>query len=189
MSKKINKTEQEYNLNRHNIKDNGSIEYEVKKHDRQKHVDKKVDVVKALRYRLYHKLSYREIAEKFNCHHSAVQRALEPFLVFLEQPPQVIDAYQQFEAFFVSVAKLRLLEFLIRRDKLEKATVNQIAYALAQLDHIYRLSTNQATENIDIKALNISLHELKKQRKELEVELSLISKQIEELPEEDENVR
>ncbi|RLB07733.1 MAG: hypothetical protein DRG27_06245, partial [Deltaproteobacteria bacterium] len=77
--------------------------------------------------------------------------------------------------------------YLIDPAKLEKAPLYQLAIAFDKLDHAYRLASNQATENIDIRSLNLSLHELKKQRAELEAELSVITKQLESMPDEQES--
>ena len=140
--------------------------------------DKKIDVAEALKLRLYNLLSWEEIAKRFSVSSATIRYHLEPFLKFLDHPPQIYQAYQKFESALLQLAKVKILEYMLNPSVLEKATINNLAYAFSQLDHAYRLSSGQSTENVDVRSLQMSLHELKKQRAQLEAELKLITKQI-----------
>lgn len=58
-----------------------------------------------------------------------------------------LDDWEKQKANLLSAAQHELLKSMLREDKLEKASVNNLAYALTQVHTATRLERNQATAN------------------------------------------
>ena len=111
----------------------------------------KVDVGKALRLRIQNKMTYDLIAKQFGVSRQAIAKSLKPFLQFLENPGQV-EAYRENRAEFLDSAEIRLLQQIIDEGKLKAASVNNLAYAIGQLNNIGRLERGQSTTNVALVA-------------------------------------
>lgn len=132
----------------------------------------KIDVAKALTLRLQRKLTFEEIASKFGVSRQAVQQALDKFNKFIESPENTA-AYQDNKAQLLDTAQFKILNELLDSEKLEKASINNLAYAYSQLDQSARLERGQSTANIAYADYGRSLAELHTQRQALEQELGI----------------
>ena len=108
----------------------------------------KIDVAKALRMRLKNRLSFAEIGKHFNASPQAVEQRLSAFKAYIEDP-EVIAAYDESKAEMLSAAERVLLEKILDVEKLEKASTNNIAYALTAVNTMNRLERGQATSIVD----------------------------------------
>jgi len=106
-----------------------------------------IDVNKALKLRIEHNLSYRDIADKLGVSKSAVHQALQRFHKLITNPESVI-AYRENKANLLDAVELELVSNLADSEKLKKASINNLAYSISQIDHIKRLERNQSTANI-----------------------------------------
>jgi predicted DNA-binding protein YlxM (UPF0122 family) len=111
-------------------------------------VDKGIDVEKALRLRLKNRLSFREIGELMNVSGQAIEQRLSAFKAYI-QDPDVIHAYEQNKAELLSSVEKGLIEKILDPEKLEKANLNNVAYAFTQIHTANRLERNQATAITD----------------------------------------
>ncbi len=97
---------------------------------------------------------------------SAVFQALKRFLSILVEPDE-LEAYKQYKISLLSSAELRLLERLVNDEVVEKASLNNVAYAFRQVFDSGRLEQGKSTENIDTFALTASIEDVRKRRMEL----------------------
>ncbi|WP_347275417.1 hypothetical protein [Candidatus Kuenenia sp.] len=138
--------------------------------DRKPLVFRKIDLAEALKLRLVNKLTYGEIAKRFGCHKSAVHGALSRFTKILKEPGE-IEAYSKYKADLLNSAELTMLEKVMDTETIEKASLNNAAYAFAQLHNAGRLERGKSTSNVDMRQLTMSLQELQEEQRRLEKEL------------------
>ncbi len=109
----------------------------------------KIDLEKALRYRLVHGLSYAEIGARFGVGKSAVKQRLNRFTAFIEAP-DAIAGYRNFKADILESVELKLAASLMDPAKLEKASLNNVAYSIRQVSDILRLEKGLATSRTSL---------------------------------------
>ena len=117
----------------------------------------RVDIGKALKLRLDNKLSYQAIGDKLGCSKQHIHQALTPFLKLIDNP-EALHAYQNNRANLLDAAEMELLTKIVDPDKLQKASLNNMAYAIGNLNNLSRLERGQSTSNVinihqDIKEL------------------------------------
>ncbi len=109
------------------------------------------DVLKAYRLRVLNKLSYQEIPEQLGAPKSSVYRALSE-LVALTHDPERVEQFEEIRPALLSVVEERLIASLVDEEAIQKASLNNRAYAFSQVAMQGRLSRGQSTENIGILA-------------------------------------
>lgn len=118
-----------------------------------------VDTADLFRMRFVNHLTYDEIAKHFQCSKQNVRQRLMKFVAKLPSELQT-KIYETNKVKVLSLAELTLLKELFDTKKLNKASINNLAYAFAQIFTARRLEAGQATENI-------SYADLTKQKQEL----------------------
>lgn len=118
----------------------------------------KIDVARALKLRLKNGLSFDEIALHFSCSRQAVHQALRRFLHVLDHP-EAIKAFEDSKAALLTVVEMKLLESLVDKDKLSKASLNNVAYAYDQIHKANRLEQDLSTSNIAEKLIFTVIHQ------------------------------
>lgn len=136
----------------------------------------KVDAAQALKMRLVKKMSYQEIGDKFGCDKSVVFRAIKRFENIIKEPEE-IEAYRQCRAELIDSAEMQVLEKMCNPETVAKASLNNAAYAFAQLHNAGRLERGKSTQNVDMRQLTMSLSELQEEQKRLEKELGITETQ------------
>ena len=131
----------------------------------------KIDINKALELRMKKGLSYGEIAQFFHCSEQAVEQALKRFSALLLKPNE-IAAYRGQKGAILESVEARLLHELVDPSRVEKASLNNVAYALGTVGNMTRLEKGQSTSNVAYKELTSSLDELNQERKQLEEALN-----------------
>lgn len=106
-----------------------------------------IDVPKALKLRVVHKLSYAEIAQRFGVSKQAVHDRLSKISNLLEDP-ELTGGYRENKSDILEAAQMRMVNEMLDPGKIEKASVNNLAYAAGQLDNMIRLERGQSTSNI-----------------------------------------
>jgi hypothetical protein len=108
-----------------------------------------IDIAQAWKLRVVNKLSFGEIAKQMGCSKSTVHAALQR-LNDLVPDPHVVNAYEGVEAHLLTAGKARLLRSLMDEEAIEKASLNNRAFAFSQLFNAHRLATHQSTENVGV---------------------------------------
>ncbi len=107
----------------------------------------KIDLELALKLRLVHGLTYAEIGARFGVGKSAVKQRLNRFTAFIEAP-DAIAGYRNHKADILESVELRLAASLLDPAKLEKASLNNVAYSYRQVSDMVRLASGKSTSNI-----------------------------------------
>lgn len=108
----------------------------------------KVDKVKAYRLRVINRLSFEEIGQLMGVSRQAIAKALASLNHLIPDPEQT-KAYQEVRPDILSSVEEQLVTSLMDRDKIAKANLNNVAYALTQVSSLRRLETGQSTANIN----------------------------------------
>jgi len=139
------------------------------------HQHRKIDVAQALKMRLKG-FTYQAIADKFGVRKQAVCASLKAFTSVLQDTGRTL-AYVDCKAEVLDAVEARMVSEMVDPGKLEKASVNNLAYAISQLDHIKRLERGQSTENLDVMAVSASLESIQDNLKALRLaKARLVSK-------------
>lgn len=109
----------------------------------------KVDIGKALKLYLFQGVSQTDIAKMMRCSQQAIQKAIAPFVILLKNP-EALQTFRDRKIDLLDSVTMELMENLVVSDKLKKASLNNVAYALTQVHHITQLEKGQPTENIDV---------------------------------------
>jgi hypothetical protein len=110
----------------------------------------KIDVAKALKLRLQGN-TFDEIGLIFDCSGSAVHQALSRFEPFINQlAPGQLTAYSESRADLFNVVEAHLTGSLLDPSALQKASLNNRAYALKVIHEARRLETGQSTSNLSV---------------------------------------
>ena len=104
------------------------------------------DVLKAYRLRVLNRLSYQEIADQLGEPKSSVYKALAQ-LVALTHDQERMEQYEEIRPALLSAAEERLLASLVDEEAIQKATLNNRAYAFQQLHTARRLEQGKSTSN------------------------------------------
>ena len=132
--------------------------------------NKSIDVGKALTLRLKNGLSYGDITKQFNVSRPAVYKRLKPFENFIKDPDS-LNAYGENRAAILNSAEMTMIKEMVNGDKLEKASVNNIAYAYNTLFNARRLDQGESTANISHHLLSEKVSELDREEAILRAEL------------------
>lgn len=112
----------------------------------------RVDVAKALKLRM-NGATLEDIADLQGVSKQAIDQALktfEPFIKGLE--PGQLTAYSEERAGLFNVVEKQLTGLLLDQQKGEKASLNNVAYALKVVHEARRLETGQSTSNMSVLA-------------------------------------
>ena len=117
----------------------------------------KIDINLALKYYFVNNLSLQDIADKFNVTRQAVDQRIKKVMKLLGEEEDN-KAYNDHRAYFLNGIERQLLNQIIDKDKLKKATTGNIAYAVDKINNMRRLELNQSTDNqaVQIKIIRFS---------------------------------
>lgn len=107
---------------------------------------KRIDLSKALKLRLVNRLTLQEIATQLGTSKQSVQQALSRFSTLCADP-DIAHAYEQSRPALLSAVEEQMLQSLVDPSKLEKASLNNVAYSLTQVSQLRRLESGQSTVN------------------------------------------
>ena len=139
-----------------------------------KRPNQKVDISAALRLRLVNKLSYADIAEKMGVQKQAVHQALQRFERIIDQPDE-LEAYRRSKSDLLEAAEMKLISKIVDEETISKASLNNAAYAFAQLHNAGRLERGKSTSNIDIKQTSEEISALEAEYRVLQEQLAIKS--------------
>jgi len=127
----------------------------------------KLDISRALMLRLNNKLSYQQIANILDAPKSTVHASLKPFIALIENP-KAAEAYGDNRAPLLNSIEMGILCKLMDEDKVKKATLGNMAYALDKITQARRLEEGKSTANVDARVLTADLSKIDKEIAELE---------------------
>lgn len=105
----------------------------------------RIDTMQALKMRFKNKNTYQEIADYFGVSKPAVHEHIQRVIAHIDDP-EIVEQYEKNKAEILSSVERQLVAQLLDRDKIEKASLNNVAYAYAQVANQNRLQRGQATE-------------------------------------------
>lgn len=108
-----------------------------------------LDVNKAVELRLVRGLTYQEIADKLGVPKTTVFDRVSKILGLLDNP-ELNKSYANNRVEALNAAERVIFANLTDPAKLEKASLNNVAYAFQQIHNARRLEAGLATENVDI---------------------------------------
>jgi hypothetical protein len=108
-----------------------------------------LDLQKIVNLRLKNKLSYRQIGAMCGVSKDTIKDRLRPLKRLLANP-EAVENYRENRADYMDVIEHKLATQILDEDKLKTASVNNIAYAMAQLNNIGRLERGQSTANVQV---------------------------------------
>jgi len=104
----------------------------------------KIDIVEAFKLKFQHHLTYAQIAERFNVKAPSVHASLKRFMHVLHNPEESA-VYEQNRAQILTAVEFRLVNQLANKKKIKAASLNNIAYAVGQINNMIRLEKGQPT--------------------------------------------
>jgi DNA-binding CsgD family transcriptional regulator len=105
-------------------------------------------------------LTHNEIAPIVECHPQTVSRTLEKFKEFFTDLDKTVE-YQQVRGQLLNAAESRLLRSVVDEQAIEKASLNQRAYAMKEVHNMRRLNENLSTSNTSLQVSKSELMPLK----------------------------
>jgi transcriptional regulator with XRE-family HTH domain len=110
---------------------------------------RKIDVPQALSLRYQHHLSDEQIAKFFNCSKNAVSQRLKDVMKNLPSTEE-LELFRQAKGDLMDAAFFQVLMAVTDPEKLEKASLNNAAYAVRQLYEMIRLEQGKSTANFSM---------------------------------------
>ena len=114
------------------------------------------DTNKLLKLRLEKHLTYDQISELTGMPKTTVYERLSWFEKLVKDPEQ-LQAYREQRGVLLSGVEAQLLTELANSDKLEKASLNNVAYAFGQIHMARRLEEGKSTSNLSVHATLIEM--------------------------------
>ena len=111
-----------------------------------KDVDK-INLVEALQLRFVNKLTYKQIGEKYGVSAQAVEQRISRFKEKFGDSEE-IQQYTSNRDGILTVVEREILSRIVDPSKLEKATINNLAYAFQQVFNARRLEEGKSTANL-----------------------------------------
>lgn len=133
----------------------------------------RVDVKKALELRRLKHMTFPDIAKIMGTTKQAVQQALKRFDKIL-LPAEQLEAYRGHKSDIMESVEFELLNEVIDSDRVQKASLNNVAYALGTIGNMTRLEKGQSTTNISFQDMSNTLDEIQRERKQLEESLKSV---------------
>lgn len=139
---------------------------------------KKIDISQAIKYRYINNLSLQEIGDRFGCSKQAINQALKPFEAIMKDKG-TLDAYRSRKQDILESTEMELINQILDKDKLKKASTNNIAYAYQAIANQARLEAGKAINIIGYEDINRELVEIECEIAEIEGNDAIVSKSLE----------
>ena len=109
----------------------------------------KIDPIEAYKLRYQNGLTFCQIGKHFGVKASSVVQRLQRLSALMHSKEQAFE-YEAVKPQLLSSVEQQLLASLASPDKIEKATLNNVAYAFTQIHMAKRLEENKSTANVGI---------------------------------------
>jgi len=107
----------------------------------------KINLVEALQLRFVNRLTYKQIADKYGVTPQAVEQRISRFKEKFGESEE-IQQYTSNRDGILTVVEREILSRIVDPSKLEKATINNLAYAFQQIFNARRLEEGKSTANL-----------------------------------------
>lgn len=114
-----------------------------------------IDPLEVYKLRKQHQLSFQQIGDITGNTAGGVHRAYHNFLQTLGTREDT-ESYSNARASLLTAVEERLVHAVIDPEKIEKASLNNVAYALTQVHTMRRLEQGQSTNNVSVLSQVIS---------------------------------
>ena len=111
--------------------------------------ERKLDLIALYKLRVVNQLSYGDLARHFGVAKSTIHAALTR-LNKLCPNPEAVKAFEGVEATVLTATKERLLASLLDEECIQKASLNNRAFAFSQVANHERLVKGHSTANVNI---------------------------------------
>ena len=119
--------------------------------------------------------TYEDIGRMMGVTKQTVLYHIKPLLPVLESA-ELLPAYQENRADILDGIQARLAGNLLDKDKVQKATLGNVAYAMKQLNDISRLERDQSTSNVAVQHIDKMLTV-----EEVDAEIMTVTEQLPQL--------
>jgi len=106
-------------------------------------------------------MSYEAIGDYYGLTKQAIHEKLQGIWEKLD--PEKLQAYQVNKIRLFEATEQEILSWLVKKDKFEKASLNNIAYAFTQVHQARRLEAGESTSNV---ALHSIVEQLERERQQ-----------------------
>ena len=107
----------------------------------------KINLVEALQLRFVNKLTYKQIGEKYGVSAQAVEQRISRFKEKFGDSEEIQQHTSNRDG-ILTVVEREILSRIVDPSKLEKATINNLAYAFQQVFNARRLEEGKSTANL-----------------------------------------
>lgn len=105
-------------------------------------------------------LSHLEIAKVAECHPATVTKCVQRFKEFFDEV-ETAEGYQDLRQKVLNATEFKLLRSVADDSAIEKAPLNQRAYALKEVHNMRRLDANLSTSNTSLQVTKSELMPIK----------------------------
>ncbi len=145
--------------------------------------NKKIDIAMAFEMKFgEHQCTDTEIGAYFDCSRNTVNRALHPYVKLMHNAGTLkaeAKNYRSKKSELLDLAELKLLSETMNDDKIENASLNNVAYALNTVSNMNKLEKGEATANISYVDMSKSLADLQAERKQIMERLDMLGGGVE----------
>lgn len=126
----------------------------------------KIDLAHAVKLRYVNKLSYDEIADHYGVNKSSVYDKLKKYEAMILSPEES-EFFEHQETNIIRNVRYKILGMMTNEEALQKASINNLAYAQSQLFRDESILTNRPTDIYNSLQITANLEELSKRREQL----------------------
>ena len=105
-------------------------------------------------------LNHSQIAKVANCHPETVSRCIRKFKAFFDEVEEA-EGYQEVRQKILNATEFKLLRSVTEDSAIEKAPLNQRAYALKEVHNMRRLNEGLSTSNTSLQVTKSELMPIK----------------------------
>ena len=127
------------------------------------------DLMTAILLKLNHNLPYRKIQEITGVDDSTIHVNYHKLMRFFN--PEQIGEYEKKKPEILSGMEQAIIEKMLDEKTLKKASFNNLAYGLQNVNNINRLHRGLSTSNVSVNSLTASLSEIVEEEKKLQKQL------------------
>ena len=134
----------------------------------------KIDLNKAVKMRFLNGNTFPEIAKYFKVSTQAAEQALKPFKNLIADK-NILKTYQENYSAILRNSNMRLMEAMHDPEKIQGASLNNVAYAFNTVANHLRLEENKSTDNVGFKGM---IDHIKKSSDDLDTMQDALSEQL-----------
>ena len=131
---------------------------------------KEIDIEQALDLKYNKNMTDKEVGEVFGVSQQVMNSRLLKFKKLLLNHDE-IKAFESNKVKILTSTEIRLMQDIVDKEKRDKASINNIAYALNVVANMNRLEQGKSTSNISYADMGQSLKEMQAECDELEAEI------------------